>query len=143
MPFCPKCLTEYVEGTSECEDCRIALLPGSPPEVEDEEESASSTSKAFGGWFRSLVGAGEEEDEGPPVKMVRIRVFSGGTASLYASLARKLLRARGIPSILSGETSAEMLPVLEVSLLVREEDAGRAKDILHNYFDNSGPVAVE
>ena len=142
MPYCPKCLTEYVEGTHECEDCRIELLPGSPPEVEDEGESGSSASKAFGEWFRSLVGAGGE-DEGPPAKMVRVRIFSGGTASLDADLARKLLRARGIPSILGGEASAEILPVLEVSLLVREEDAGRATDILHNYFDQSGPKLVE
>jgi Putative prokaryotic signal transducing protein len=144
MPYCPQCLTEYVEGTSECEDCRIDLVPGSPPEIVDEADSASSTSKAFGGWFRSLVGAGEEEeDEGPPVKTVRIRAFSGGTASLDAALARKLLQARGIPSVLGGETSAEMLPVLEVSLLVREEDADRAAEILRNYFDTSGPIPAE
>jgi len=142
MPYCPECLTEYVEGTRECEDCQIDLVPGSPPEVKDEAEPGSGTSKAFGGWFRSLVGAGEEE-EGRPVKTVTIRVFSGGTASLDAGLARKLLHARGIPSILGGETSAEMLPVLEVSLLVREEDADRAADILRDYFDKPGPVPVE
>jgi Putative prokaryotic signal transducing protein len=141
MPYCPRCLTEYVEGTNECEDCSADLLPGPPPEMEDEAEPGSSTSKAFGGWFRSLVGAGEqEEDEGPPVKTVRIRVFSGATASLDAAVARKLLRARGIPSILGGETSAEMLPVLDVSLLVREEDVDRATAILRNYFDKSGPI---
>lgn len=144
MPYCPQCFTEYVEGTRECEDCRIDLVPGSPPEVEeDESDSGSGTSKAFGGWFRSLMGAGDEEEvEGPPVKMVRIRSFSGATASLDASVARKLLKARGIPSILGGETSAEMLPVLDVSLLVREEDADRATDILRSYFDKKGPIAV-
>lgn len=143
MPYCPKCLTEYVEGTTECEDCGAHLAPGSPPEIED--ESASGTTKAFGGWFRSLVGAGREtdEDEGPPVKTVRIRSFSGGTASLDAAVARKLLRAQGIPSILGGETSAEVLPVLEVSLLVREDDADRAAEILHNYFDKQGPILAD
>jgi Putative prokaryotic signal transducing protein len=144
MPYCPQCLTEYVEGTSECEDCRIDLVPGSPPEAVDEADSPSSTTQAFGGWFRSLVGAGkEDEDEGPPVKTVRIRAFSGGTASLDAALARKLLQARGIPSVLGGETSAEVLPVLEVSLLVREEDADRAAEILRNYFDKPGPILAE
>jgi len=137
-------LTEYVEGTSECEDCSVQLVPGPPPEIE-EDESGSGTSNAFGGWFRSLVGAGREtdEDEGPPVKTVRIRIFSGQTASMDAGLARKLLKARGIPSILGGQTSAEMLPVLEVSLLVREEDADRAADILRNYFDKKGPILAE
>ena len=91
------------------------------------------------------MGAGREtdEDEGPPVKTVRIRIFSGHTASMDADLARKLLRARGIPAILGGQTSAEMLPVLEVSLLVREEDADRAADILRNYFDKQGPILAE
>jgi hypothetical protein len=141
MPYCPKCLTEYVEGVKQCEDCQVNLLPGSPPEVE-EEEAEPDSSGTFGGWFRSLMGAGPEE-EGPPVKTVRIRVFTGGTASLDADLARRLLRARGIPSILGGETSAELLPVLEVSLLVREEDADRAAAILRNYFDTSGPAPAE
>lgn len=139
MPYCPECLTEYVEGTRECDDCHVRLVPGSPPEIEDEADIGSDTRRAFGEWFRSLVGAGEE-DEGPPPKMVRVWSFSGGTASLDAALARKLLRARGIPSILGGEVSAQMLPVLEVSLLVREEDSERAAEILRNYFDKSGPM---
>lgn len=142
MPFCPKCLTEYVEGTSECEDCGIDLLPGSPPDMEDEADAGGKSGKGSKGWFRSLMGAGSKE-EGPPVKMVRVRVFSGGTASMDANVARKVLQARGIPSILGGETSAEMLPFLEVSLLVREEDADKATDILHNYFDRAGPTLVE
>lgn len=144
MPYCPQCFTEYVEGTSECEDCRINLLPGSPPEVEDDEaDSGSSTRQAFGGWFRSLMGAGEEEEvDGPPVKMVRIRSFSGATGSLDAAVARNLLKVRGIPSILGGEASAEMLPFLDVSLMVREEDADRATDILRSYFDKKGPISV-
>lgn len=142
MPFCPKCLTEYVAGTTQCEDCGVTLLPGSPPEIEDEAESGGETGKESRGWFRFLIGAGPEE-EGPPVKMVRVRVFSGGTASLDANVARKVLKARGIPSVLGGETSAEMLPFLEVSLLVREEDADTATEILHNYFDKTGPKLVE
>lgn len=142
MPFCPKCLTEYVKGTSECEDCGIYLLPGSPPEDKGEEDSNGGPGEGFGGWFQSLAGAGPEDEE-PQVKIVRIRTFSGATASLDASLARNLLRARGIRSVLGGETSAEMLPVLEVSLLVREEDADTATGILHDYFDQIGPRLVE
>ena len=142
MPYCPNCLTEYVAGTRECEDCGIYLLPGSPPEAESEADSGSGSGKEFGGWFRALVGAGPEEED-PQVKIVRIRSFSGATASLDASLARNLLKARGIRSVLGGETSAEMLPVLEVSLMVREEDADRAAEILRNYFDKTGPILAE
>ena len=142
MPYCPNCLTEYIQGTSECEDCKIQLLAGSPPEDQSEADADSGHGKAFGGWFRSLVGAGPE-DENQEVKIVRLRTFSGGTASLDASLARNLLRASGIRSVLEGETSAEILPVLEVSLLVREDEADRAADILSNYFDKSGPILAE
>ncbi|MEJ2009290.1 MAG: DUF2007 domain-containing protein [Acidobacteriota bacterium] len=138
MPYCPNCLTEYVEGTSECEDCGIYLLPGSPPAEEDEGDS--DTGKESAGWFRSLVGS---EDESSQVKIVRIRTFAGATASLDAKLARNLLRARGIRSVLGGESSAEVLPVLEVTLIVREEDAGRATELLSNYFDKTGPKLVE
>lgn len=142
MPYCPNCLTEYVEGTHECEDCGIPLLPGSPPEVESEADLGKASGKEFGDWFRALVGVGPA-DEDAEVKIVRVRTFSGGTASLDASLARNLLRARGIRSVLGGETSAEVLPVLEVSLLVREEDADRAAEILRNYFDKTGPILAE
>jgi Putative prokaryotic signal transducing protein len=142
MPYCPNCLTEYVEGTSECEDCGIYLLAGSPPEAENEADLGSGAGKEFGGWLRALLGAGAQDEE-PHVKIVRIRVFSGGTASLDANFARNLLRARGIPSVLGGEASAEVLPVLEVSLMVREEDAERAADILRTYFDKKGPILTE
>jgi Putative prokaryotic signal transducing protein len=143
MPYCPNCLTEYIAGTSECEDCRVRLVPGSPPEIEDEADS-SAARKGFGAWLWSLVSTWRERKaQGPPAKAVRIRVFSGGRASLDAAVARKLLQARGIPSVLEGETSAEVLPVLEVSLMVREEDADRAAAILRNYFDKSGPILAE
>jgi Putative prokaryotic signal transducing protein len=142
MPYCANCLTEYVGGTSECEDCGIPLLPGSPPEVETDANLGKTPGKEFGDWFRSLLGAGSA-DEDRQVKIVRIRTFSGATASLDASLARNLLQAQGIRSVLGGGASAEVLPVLEVSLLVREEDADRAAEILRNYFDKPGPILAE
>src|ERR1035438_4132308 len=30
---CPRCLTEYREGFSECADCHVPLAPGLPPAV--------------------------------------------------------------------------------------------------------------
>ncbi len=146
MPYCPDCLTEYVGGTRKCDDCGAALVPGPPPAAEENDEDegspAANPTGSIGGWFRSLVGAGPERDS-PQVKMVRIRTFSGPTALLDADLARNLLQARRIPSILPGETSVEMLPFLEIPLLVREDDIERAKRILSDYFDKSGPAPVE
>lgn len=54
---------------------------------------------------------------------------------MEADLARNLLAAQGIPSIPAGENSAELLPVLDVPLLVREEEREEAEAILREYFD--------
>ena len=138
MPYCPDCSTEYVEGTRECEDCGAALVPGSRPPAEAADRPGPGSGDAIGGWFQSLVGAGPERDE-PDAKMAKVRTFSGPTARLDAGLARNLLQASRIPSILPGETSVEMLPFLEIPLLVREEDAERATNILKEYFYRSAP----
>lgn len=113
MPYCPNCLTEYVERTTTCEDCGVTLLPGSPPERPP------------------LVDLSEEKN----VKLVPVKVFSGGTAQMEADLARNILQSQGIPCLLQGETAAEVLPVLDIPLLVREEDAPRAAQILEDYFN--------
>jgi hypothetical protein len=67
---------------------------------------------------------------------VTVRVFTGPTALLDADVARNILQSQGIPSLVPGETSAELLPVLDVSLLVREEDAEQAARILQEYLDS-------
>ena len=72
------------------------------------------------------------------VKLVPVRVFSGGTASLDAELARNVLAAEGIESVLPGDIAAETIPVLGVQLLVREGDAERAAELLEAYFDTQG-----
>ncbi len=122
MPYCPQCMSEYIEGTRECEDCRVPLSPGSPPE--------------------SAVRQAKDEDLADS-KLVCVRRFSGGTAQLDADVARNLLQTQGIPCVLPGEISAELLPVLDVPVLVREEDAERATQLLKSYFDAQGPIPVE
>ena len=113
MPYCPRCVVEYVEGTARCEDCGAKLVPGSPP-----------------------AGAPPIEiGDAKNMKLVSVRVFSGGTAQMDADLARNLLRTQGIPCVLPGETSAELLPVLNVPLLVREQDAEKAVRVLAEYLD--------
>ena len=117
MPYCPKCLTQYVDGTTTCEDCGSNLSPGSPPESPPQPS-----------------GAGADDS-----KLVPVRVFAGPTALLDAEVARNILQTQGIPSFVPGETSVELLPVLDVSLLVRESDAGLAASILRDYLDG-GPA---
>jgi hypothetical protein len=122
MPYCARCYTEYVEGTAECEDCHVLLQPGSPPEQAPAPDATEL-----------LRGA----------KLVSVHTFSGPTALLDADVARNILLAQGIPSFVPGETSVELLPVLDVPLLVREEDLAKAEAILKSYFDLSGLAPAE
>jgi putative signal transducing protein len=111
MAYCPQCLTEYREDATECMDCRVALVPGAPP----------------------TAARGSDE---PNAKLVRLRTFSGPTAQLDAGLAKNILATQGIPCVLPGEAVAEMLPGVDaVQLLVREEDAVEAAEILKSYLD--------
>jgi len=121
MPYCPNCLTEYVQGTTKCDDCGAELAPGSPPQSPPRPPSA---------------GADES-------KLVPVRVFTGPTALLDAEVARNILQTQGIPSFVPGETSVELLPVLDVSLLVREQDAERAAGILRDYLDTEAASPAE
>ena len=58
-------------------------------------------------------------------------------------MARNILQTQGIPSLVPGETSVELLPVLDVSLLVREEDAEHAASILRDYLDTGAASVTE
>jgi len=121
MPYCPRCSVEYVEGTTTCEDCGAPLLPGSPPET------------------APPVDLREEKN----VKLVPVRVFFGGTAQMDADLARNILQTQGIPSLPSGEGGAEVIPVLDVPLLVREEDLQKATRALEDYFDTPATTGAK
>ena len=121
MPYCAKCLVEYVEGTTQCEDCGASLLPGSPPGTPPP------------------VDLRKEKD----VKLVPARIFNGTTAQMDAELARNILQTQGIPSAFSGEGLADPFPVMEVHLLVREEDAVRAEEVLREYLDTPAPAVPD
>jgi hypothetical protein len=121
MPYCAKCLIEYVDDTTQCEDCGASLLPGSPPEAPPRLEI-----------FR-------EKD----VKLVPARIFMGGSARLDAELAMNILQTQGIASTIAGEGLSDPLPVTDVVLLVREEDAERAERVFKNYLDAEVPAAPE
>jgi hypothetical protein len=64
-------------------------------------------------------------------------VFAGPAALLNADVARNILQSQGIPAFVPGETSVELLPVLDFPLLVREEDVERATSILRDYLDTA------
>ena len=113
MAYCPRCLAEYVEGTTNCEDCGAWLLSGPVP---------PSTTEPL------------EQVPLPEDKLVPICAFSGLTITLEADLAKNLLEAHRIPSMLSGDLVAGPFPGFPVVLLVREEDAKRAARILKDYL---------
>jgi hypothetical protein len=121
MPYCARCFIEYVEGTTQCEECGAPLLPGSPPEAP------------------THVDLTQDKD----VKLVPVRIFTGGTAQMQADLARNILRSQGIPSVPEGENAAEILPVLDVPLLVREEDVEKANRVLQEYLDTDSSANLE
>lgn len=71
------------------------------------------------------------------MNFVRVRAFSGKTASLDAQLAKGILQERGIPSVVPNRFGAEVLPGVDpVQLLVPEEDADEAAQILSDFLDS-------
>jgi Putative prokaryotic signal transducing protein len=117
MAYCPQCMTEYMEGSPECIDCHVALQPGPPPSKPPAPELLREA------------------------KLVRVHVFSGGTAVMQAELARSWLESEGIPCVVSGESSVAMLPVLDVPLFVSREDEEKARRILREYLESEPPEA--
>lgn len=113
MPHCPQCLTEYVEGATECMDCGVPLEPGPPPAPPKAEE-------------------GE-----PNANFVPVRLFRGLHAQFQAELARNVLEQEAIPSSIIGDLGAELLPGADaVQLVVREEDRERASQILEAFLES-------
>jgi hypothetical protein len=65
-------------------------------------------------------------------------------AQFEADLARNLLEAESIPSSVTGELGAEMLPGADrVLLLVRQEDLARAAEILTAFLDTNQPAGAQ
>ena len=105
MPFCPKCRSEFVEGTVECSDCGVPLVEepaGQSPLVTDTDD---------------LVEVWRAQGE------------------VNAQLVRSLLEGSGIRSMLSGESlrlthglTVDGLALVRV--LVRSGDARRACEII-------------
>ncbi len=120
MPYCGKCGVEYVEGTTQCEDCGAFLLPGSPP--------ADSTRLDFA----------HDKDS----KLVPLRTFTGDSG-MGAEVARGVLESQGIPCMISGDLAGEPFPVANSQVMVREQDVARAERILRDYTAAGIPEAPD
>jgi hypothetical protein len=105
MPYCPACRSEYVEGTTTCEDCGRALVD-TLPENSGNEDAASE-----------LVEVWHTQGE------------------MDAQMMRSLLESNGIQSVLSGESlrlthGFTVDGLAEVRILVRDKDAKIASEII-------------
>jgi hypothetical protein len=120
MPYCAKCLVEYVEGTAQCEDCGARLLPGSPPADPPRPEI----------------------DPEKDVNLVPVRI-STDDSGMEAEVAQGILESQGIPCALSGDLAGTPFPVMGLLLLVREEDAERVERILKEYAEADVPAVPE
>ncbi len=110
MRHCPDCGTEYEDFARECMDCHVALAAGPAPEVAETAD----------------------------VKLIVIRKFMGFRAAAEVEVVRIFLEAHGIPCVVTGVNLARLTSEpLDVRLLVREEDAERAVEILDSCSDDA------
>lgn len=120
MPFCPTCRQEYVSGVLTCSDCGVVLVPALPPlpPVEGPEAEQAEAEEA-----------GEADVGGELVEVWRSH------GEIEAQVIRALLESNGIRSIFRGEAlrithGFTMDGLAEVRILVRAEDAERAREIV-------------
>lgn len=105
MPFCPKCRSEFVDGTVTCSDCAVPLVAGLP----EESRVVSDTDDLVEVWRTQ--------------------------GEVNAQLVRSLLEGSGIRSMLTGESlrlthgfTIDGLALVRV--LVRPVDVRRACEII-------------
>jgi hypothetical protein len=112
MPmYCPQCLTDYRDGFSECADCRVRLVAGTPPERPSHCLDAIpvfETREIFG--FHLAAGALEEAGIEFAVEGDDPRTDPSSWTGLVG------------PTPFAGKCHCR--------ILVRSEDVARARDIL-------------
>ena len=116
--FCPQCKAEYRVGFIRCSDCDVELVDHLPVEMPAEAEEVARKFEA--GRFEAAP------------ELVVIRTFQSG---LDADLAKSVLQAAGIDSMIRGNDSARrhyygLALTQGIDLLVRGEDAEDAVKIL-------------
>lgn len=105
--FCPECECEYLEGVTECVDCRVRLVRTLPQPEETEETEIP----------------GEEQPHNDV--MVEIRNYPGMG---YGSIIRDFLVENGIPAYLS---SGGFFPIERI--MVPEPLAERAETLIMEF----------
>ena len=104
MPFCPSCRSEYVEGTSTCEDCGEKLTENLPPKA-----ATADTSELVEVWYTQ----GEMD-----AQLVRSLLESNGIESMLRGESLRLTHGFTVDGL------------AEVKILVRAEDAKRACEVI-------------
>ena len=115
--FCPKCKAEYRVGFLRCSDCHVDLVEHLPAEKPPAEEAKVDTTF-------------DQNRFEPEPELVVIRTFQ---RSLDADLAKSVLEAAGIESIIRGDDTARRYytgMAQGLDLLVLAQDAEDADKIL-------------
>lgn len=103
MPYCHRCRSEYLDTVSVCPECGQALSPDPPPRAGD-----------------------------PSIRLTPVYIAHG---EVDAQLIHALLEANGVESMLSGESvrlthGLTVDGLAAVRILVRDEDAARAREVI-------------
>ncbi len=111
MPYCPRCRSEYVEGETSCKECGVRLVESLPEESVDVEADI--------------------------VEVWRAR------NELDAQMIKALLEGSRIRCVLSGESlrlthGITVDGLAEVRVLVRADEAKRAREIIEHYRHDEG-----
>src|SRR2546428_1386250 len=123
--FCPQCKAEYRVGFTRCSDCGVELVEHLPFE---KPATAREDSHRF-----------EADPFGPEPELVVIRTYQRG---IDADLAKSVLEAAGIPSMIRGDAGRRyyygygLALSTGIELLVRAEDADDAEKILDTDVTN-------
>jgi hypothetical protein len=105
--FCPVCKAEYIEGITQCADCKIPLVERLPGEEQQDNESREKAEDLF-----------------------PIMTFLDNEEAL---IAKGFLESNGVEAILSSEETFRAHRGLSspqgIRLLIRKEDQGDAEKI--------------
>ena len=104
MAFCPNCRSEYVDGTSTCEDCGEKLTKNLPPEA-----ATADTGELVEVWYTQ----GEMD-----AQLVRSLLESNGIDSMLSGESLRLTHGFTVDGL------------AEVKILVRNDDAKRACEVI-------------